>query len=53
MVGAEGMAVTWSRLVLTVPQGANVEVGLFLFGVIMLSLNVGLIVAMRYERRVR
>jgi hypothetical protein len=45
--------VTWGNITLHVPQGPEVIVGLFLFGVIMLSVNIGLIVAMRYERRVR
>lgn len=47
------MAVKWTHLVISVPQGANVELGVFLFGVIMLCVNVGMVVAMRYERRVR
>ena len=49
----EDLAVKWTHLTISVPQGANVELGVFLFAVIMLSVNIGLIVAMRYERRVR
>ena len=47
------MALKWTHLTISVPQGANVELGIFLFAVIMLSVNIGLVVAMRYERRVR
>ena len=43
----------WANITLHVPQGPDVLVGLFLFGVVMLAVNIGLIVAMRYERRVR
>ena len=44
---------TWGNITLHVPQGPNVLVCLFLFGMVMLAVNIGLIVAMRYERRVR
>jgi hypothetical protein len=45
--------VKWEHLVISIPQGANWEVGGYLVALIMLCVNVGLIVAMRYERRVR
>lgn len=47
------MAVRWTHLIIDVPYGASVELGVFLFGVIMLAVNIGMVVAMRYERRVR
>jgi hypothetical protein len=43
----------WSRLTLEIPQGADVYVGLVLCLVAMVFLNVGLVMALRYERRVR
>lgn len=43
----------WQHLTISVPQGAYVELGVFLFAAIMLAVNIGMVVAMRYERRVR
>ncbi len=43
----------WTHLTISVPAGADFEIGALLFGLVMLCVNVGLLVAMRYERRVR
>jgi hypothetical protein len=43
----------WTHISVSFPAGPNFEVGLLIFSVVMLSVNIGLIVAMRYERRVR
>ena len=43
----------WTHLTVSVPAGPGFEVGAVLFGLVMLCINIGLIVAMRYERRVR
>ena len=43
----------WGYVSLHVPVGPQAEMALALFALIMFCFNVGLVVAMRYERRVR